>query len=223
MINDWKLGMRMLRYAYGVKMNCIAGGLLLLLEIPAVILGRMDGNGFPPCYVILIMGMLPVQMLFSLSMSAMVLTSPLKKKLQTKIPALVNLTIMWAVYLAGVLLSCIMIWGKPENRGAMYGNLLLLAISLAVVMVYMGVAYKHFILSSVCLLPALCAVIAGGLTGGIRGFLMGVGNRIPLWQAVLWGLAIVTAGAAAEYLLSLLFYKAPMDRIAQSGRLRREI
>ena len=38
MINDWKLGMRMLRYAHGIKMNCIAAGLVMLLEIPAVIL-----------------------------------------------------------------------------------------------------------------------------------------------------------------------------------------
>ena len=120
MINDWKLGMRMLRHAYGVKLNCIAAGLLLLLEVPAVILGRVDGNGFPACYILLVMGMLPVQMLLSLSVSSMVQTSPMKKKLQTKIPALVNLTVMWAVYLAGILLSFSMIWGKPENRGEMY-------------------------------------------------------------------------------------------------------
>ena len=31
MINDWKLGMRMLRYAHGIKMNCIAAGLVMLL------------------------------------------------------------------------------------------------------------------------------------------------------------------------------------------------
>ena len=223
MINDWKLGMRRLRHAYGVKLNCITAGLLLLLEVPAVILGRVDGNGFLACYILLVMGMLPVQMLLSLSVSSMVQTSPMKKKLQTKIPALVNLTVMWAVYLAGTLLSCIMIWGKPENRGEMYGNLLLLALSLAMVMVYMGAAYKHFILASVCLIPVLCTAIAGGLTGGIRGFLMGMGKGIPLWQTALLGLAIVAAGAAAEYLLSLLFYKAPMDRMAQSGRLRREI
>lgn len=135
MINDWKLGMRMLRYAHGIKMNCIAAGLVMLLEIPAVILGRMNGNGFPAFYMLLVAGMLPTQALFSLSVAGMVQASPLKKKLQTKIPALMNFSIMAAIYLTGGLFCGIMVWGKLENREFIYENMIILAIAIAAIMV----------------------------------------------------------------------------------------
>lgn len=222
MINDWKLGMKMLRYAYGIKMNCIAAGLLLLLEIPAVALGRTGGNGFPACYMLMVGGMLPVQMLYSLSMVSMTQASPMKKKLQTKIPALMNFSIMAVLYLAGALLGAVMAWGKPENSGLMYSNLVVLALSLVVVMLYVGVAYKYFILATVGMIPLLCLVLMKGLTGnGVQNILAGI--RIPLWQVILGGLAALALGAVGEYLLSLLVYRAPMDKRAQSGRLRREL
>ena len=165
MINDWKLGMRMLRYAHGIKMNCIAAGLVKLLEIPAVILGRMNGNGFPAFYMLLVAGMLPTQALFSLSVAGMAQASPLKKKLQTKIPALMNFSIMAAIYLTGGLFCGIMCWGKAENREFIYENMIILAIAIAAIMVYMGVAYKHFIAASAGLLPVLCFMMSKGLSG----------------------------------------------------------
>lgn len=222
MINDWKLGMRMLRYAYGVKMNCIAIGLLLLLEIPAIASGRMDGNGFPACYILMVAGMLPVQMLYTLSVASMTQASPMKKKLQTKIPALVNFTMMSAMYLTGGLLSAIMAWGKPENNDLICNNLVMLASSLVVVMLYMGVAYKYMVLATIGMVPLLCIVLIKGLAGNGRlSFLAGSG--ITLWQAIPGGLVILALGAMAEYLLSRLVYKAPMDKLAQTGWLRKEI
>lgn len=40
MMNDWKLGMKMLRYGYGIKMYCILGGIVIVLNIAAIILDR---------------------------------------------------------------------------------------------------------------------------------------------------------------------------------------
>ena len=39
MINNWKLGIKILRYAHGIKMNIIVGIVMLLLNIPVVIAG----------------------------------------------------------------------------------------------------------------------------------------------------------------------------------------
>ncbi len=222
MINNWKLGMRMLRYAYGIKINCIAGGLLLLLEILAIVVARMEWNVFPACYILLIAGMLPVQMLFSLSMAGMTQASPMKKKLQTSIPALMNFSIMAVLYLITVLVCEIMFLGRPEYRDYVYSSLIMQALSLAMIMLYMGLAYKHFILASVGLIPILCTVLSKGLTGEeMLGFLTGKG--LSLWKVIPAGLGILALGAAGEYLLSLLVYRAPMDKMAQGARLRREL
>ena len=222
MINDWKLGMRMLRYAYGVKMNCIAGGLLLLLEIIAIVIGRMEWNVFPACYILLVAGMLPVQMLLSLSLAGMIQASPMKKKLQTGIPALMNFSIMAVLYLVMALVSEIMFLGRAEYRDYIYSSLIMLALSLAMIMLYMGVAYKHFILATVGLVPILCFVLTKGMTGEeMLGFLTGKG--LSLWKVIPGGIGILALGAVPQYLLSLLVYRAPMDKKAQSARLRSEI
>jgi hypothetical protein len=61
-----------------------------------------------------------------------------------------------------------------------------------------------------------------GLSGkGLPNVLSGRGT--PFWQVLLGGFAILAAGAMAEYLLSLLVYRAPMDKMAQSAPLRKEI
>ncbi len=90
------------------------------------------------------------------------------------------------------------------------------------IMVYMGVAYKHFIAASAGLLPVLCFMMSKGLSGkGLPNVLSGRGT--PFWQVLLEGFGILAAGAMAEYLLSLLVYRAPMDKMAQSAPLRKEI
>lgn len=232
MINDWKLGIWMLRYAHNTKMSYIAMGLLLLLEIAAVALGRESGNLFPACYILLVLGMLPGHMLYSLSVAGMVQASPMKKKLQTKLPALMNFSVMSVIYLTGALLCGIMVWGKTDRSDTVCQTLILTARSLAIVMVYMGVAYKHFILATVGLVPALCFTLTRGLWGeemlswglageGLLAFLGG--REVSLWQVIPEGLVILAVGAVAEYLLSLLVYKAPMAKMAQTASLRREL
>ena len=49
------------------------------------------------------------------------------------------------------------------------------------------------------------------------------GVAAPFLAAAALGLGIIAAGGILEYLLSLLVYKAPMSKQAQSASLRREL
>ncbi|MCI9337085.1 MAG: hypothetical protein HFH93_06005 [Lachnospiraceae bacterium] len=220
MMNDWKLGIKMMRYGYGIKTNCIVGGITVVLGIGAAVLGGISGNMFPADYMMLVVGMLPVQVLFSLNITGMVQASPGKKRLQTRIPALINFSVMTVVYLAEILISGIILLIQPQSREGMGKNLLLMAVLMAAIMLYTGVAYKYFIISSLCVVPVICIGLSGGIIGDSRltDFLA---IDISLGQAVAAGLALLIAGALGQYLISLLIYRAPLDKMGQVAPLRR--
>lgn len=221
MINDWKLGMKMLRYGYGIKLNCVMGGVIIVLAIAAIALGGATGNNLPAGYMLLVVGLLPVQVLVSLNITGMVQASPCKKKLQTSVPALITFSIMTLVYLVDVLASSLMILIRPQSREWMGESLFIMAILLAVTMVYTGVAYKYFWLASLCMIPIICIGLTAGLHDDrdLLDFLTPRG--IVFWQAALSGLVILAAGALGQYLVSLLVYKVPLDKMGQAAPLRK--
>ncbi len=221
MINDWKLGMKMMRHAYGIKMNCILGGMILVLGIASIALGGTVRDVFPATYLVMAAGMLPTQMLYSLSITGMIQASPMKKKLQTSIPAMVNFTIMSAMYLVTVLIYGIMLTGKPEEQSYACMNLIMLAFMLAVVMFYMGVAYKYFIIASVIMIPILCLTLSTGLTNKEWLYQLLAWEKFRFWQTAVGGIGILAVGAVLQCLSSLLVYKAPIDKLSQSAFLRR--
>lgn len=221
MINDWKLGMKMMRYAYGIKINCILGGIMLALGIAAIALGGTVRDAFPATYMILAVGVLPVQMLYSLSITGMLQASPMKKKLQTSIPAMVNFTIMSAMYLVIVLIYGIMLIGNPEEQSWACLNLVMLVFMMLVIMFYTGVAYKHFIIASAIIIPILCFTLSTGLTNKEWLFHFLALEKYSFWQAVVGGIGLLAIGAFIQYLSSLLVYKAPIDKMSQSVLLRR--
>ncbi len=220
MMNDWKLGMKMLRYGYGIKMYCILGGIVIVLNIAAIILGGTTGNAIPSGYMLLVVGMLPVQVLFSLNITGMVQASPCKKKLQTSVPALLNFSIMTVMYLCEALVCGIMILVNPQCREWMGKTLVLMAGLLAVTMLYMSVAYKYFVVPSLCLIPIICIGLTGGIIGDGRLTDL-LKTDFSLGQAVLAGLALLIVGALGQYFISLLVYKAPLDKMSQAAPLRK--
>lgn len=221
MINDWKLGIKIMRYAHGIKINCILGGFMLVLAILSSVLAGTVRDALPATYFILVVGMLPVQMLYSLSITGMVQTAPIKKKLQTKIPAMVNFSITAVMYLVVVLIYGIMLIGNPTNRSWVCRNLMILSLMIAIVMLYMGVAYKYFIVATVLMMPLLCTALSTGLLQEkwILDFVPW--ERFTFWQATLGGIVILAVGGFMQYLLSLLVYKAPIDKLSQVATLRR--
>ena len=87
MINDMKLGIRLLRYGFGIKTNLVllivftaADLLCFALELAGITM-PLDG------FMLLACAMIPGQILFTLNAVDIVLASPARKKLQTSVPA----------------------------------------------------------------------------------------------------------------------------------------
>lgn len=221
MINDMKLGIRLLRYGYGIKTNlvllivCTAADVLCFALELAGITTPLDG------YLLLACAMVPVQILFSLNAVDIVLASPARKKLQTSVPAVMSLCATLAAYLIIVLKKAVIILIHPDKTAQSAVMLSFLAFLAAVIMVFTGVLYKSF--------PAFL-VMCFSLSGFVSFFMMSLlrsdflGEDMgALVRGALIGAVLILAGGALEYVLSILFYKKPVSKKTLGGKLSREL
>ncbi len=220
MINDMKLGIRLLRYGFGIKTNlvllivCTAADLLCFALELAGITTPLDGFMLLACVI-------PVQILFTLNVVDIVLTSPARKKLQTSVPAVMTLCTTLAAYLIVVLKEAVIVLIHPDKTAQSAMRLVFLGVLVAVIMAFTGVLYKSF--------PALL-VMYFSLSGFISFFMMPIlrsdflgEDRGSLVRAALIGVVLILAGGALEYALSVLFYKKPVSKKVLGERLSREL
>ncbi len=219
MINSWKLGLKSIRYAYGKTSNCIMMIVFFLLGLVFYAMPDSTGNGFLGGYMLMCVALMPVQMLYSLSVSNLVQSSPFKKKMQTSVPAVFACVNMLVLHIVNILIH----WGHviryPASAQRMTQELLMQILSMLFLMVYMAVAYKFFVIS-MCLFIGIFGPI---YVGKIHTFGLLKTNNLALWQLAVLGLVVIAAGGVIQYMISLLIYKAPMSKMAQSPSLRKEL
>ena len=225
MIKNWKLGMKSIKYAYGIKMNVLVGiAFLALAGVMYITKGQMI-LGLGGDYMLMCVALLPTQMIYSLSASNMVQTSTVRKKLQTSVPAMVTYGNMVIVYLVMILIRLATVFGHPEQMGRIGGELVVIAGLMMLFMVYLGVAYKYFMISIVFVI--ITVLIISPYNNIVENDLFGWVFFSRGWQGIVLsavlGLLLLTAGGVLQYLVSLLIYRKPLSKMAQAAPLRKEM
>lgn len=224
MINNYKLGMKMLWYGSGLVGMMVCCGIFLLLGLAMNIwftaLGIM---GSPGDLLLMLVVMFPVQVIYSLSISNLVQSSPAKKRMQTSVPATVNCFNTIILYLLNALCKFIVITGHPELIGTVCVEMVMLTGFVVLIALYIAVGYKYF----------LASIIAGIIVYIYIITRLNVINKIPseifgssigsFVRVMVIGLVIIVLGGFAQYGISLLVYKAPMSKYAQSAAVRKEM
>lgn len=226
MIKEIKLGIRMLRYAHGLKSNILIGILLLAAGTAACVWGRESGAELLGEYIFIWISVLPAQLLFSLSASNMLQASPMKKKMQTTVPALITWVCMMTMYLLVTAVRAVWIWFRPEEANHIGSRCIITALFMMLVMIYIGIAYKYFLIS-VIMMVLVMLFLNGGMENmfglgffGINGSGMNGPDFVP---AAALGIGFLAVGFLLQYLVSLLLYKAPLSKMALAAPLRREL
>ena len=197
MIKQLKMGMKMLRYAFGIKSSLGLGGVLFVLGI---LFHGTDGIG---SYLILTGGLWIVQLLYSLPVSGMIQTSPWKRELQTSGVAIVSFFSFLFFYLIDAVLLLLF----EQQKVNMIGPCLVIdGIIIFFIMIYCGFAYKFFMVSTILFLVSYFG-------NHIYTWL----NSISLVQGAVIGFALIVLGALVQYAASCLVYKCPLDK---NGQLR---
>ncbi len=225
MVNDLKLAVKSLNYAYNLKVTVTVGMVVVLLCIMILIFGNPEAHFyFYGIYFLVVVGIFPVQLLYSLNASNMVQASSVRKRMQTSAPAALIFASMAAGYLVAALILGVRVLLRPQ-MGADAGRLLLSAVAFMVaIMLYTAIAYKYFIFATMCFVFTFVGLLNVGGSRVVGLFLSRLGGvEIPYLFAFLLGLAAIAAGAALNYLISLLVYKVPVSKKAQTASLRKEM
>lgn len=224
MINNLKLGIKIFRYGSGWVSMMVCSGIFLVLGLLMNIgYDVLEIAGRPGDIFLLFVAVCPIQILYSLSASNFIASSPAKKRMQTSVTATVCCFNMIVMYLVNFLFKVIMLTGHPENIGTACAEMVSLAGLAVLFMLYLAVAYKCFWMSIVGGIAAYFYTIAR--LNGLNVFLPEIfeNSAGSFALALFIGLVIIVLGGFGQYGLALLVYKLPMSKYAQSATVRKEM
>lgn len=217
MIRQFKLGIRLMRYAFGVKLCAGFAILFFLMGILMSFVSAKYGIMASAGLFLIMPGMWLLQLLFSLVSAGMVQASPWNRSLQTSIQTLVGFVGFAASYVVIILLKLPMLSGaSTEMRQSIAAELLLDALLAVVVMIYFGTANKFFVTSTVVFL-----VLFLGLTSVYGMLLFPAASGLSFGAAAAIGGVCLIVGAFLQYGLSVLVYKYPPSKKAQLRSLQK--
>lgn len=218
MINKIKTGIMLCRYGFSFKSN-VAGALIFM--ILGIVMQGFQGNtmSFLGSVYIVLSVVFMYQLICSVSISTMVQTSGYKKQLQTLIPTMTCVPFMMIMYTVSVVMYLFM---KTGNEQYAVENLLMTAIFVFIMQVYTGVAYKYFVVSMCVMMVTIYAFMFN--SDRIMEKLMSILSSLSLnsfGAVIVIGYVAIVVGGVLEYLLSCLFYKKPLSKMAFGAALKR--
>jgi len=217
MINDLKIGFKLMRHGLSFKSSIISSILFLIGGL------MFEASGEPIGIVgsvYAVMGSIMVyQLVQSLTCAGLVQSSSLKKRLQTSISAICTFvcTMIFNTIIVGVKILIGYLNHTPMNEVA--AGILVTGFFLIIIMVYMGTSMKAFLFSTIIFI----------MSCGIVGYFIGMGLGLD-WFAS-WNISIgvsiagsylaVVIGSFLMYLISLAFYKKDYSKTTFDSALKR--
>ncbi len=216
-MENLKMGIKLLRYTYGIKRSialsiifCLLGVIIEIMDYKYI----TEGTG---ALLMMIAVMYPLQLISSLSVTNFVQTSKWKKKLQTAIPTIINFICILVMYMVLVVLKLYQMENVDvERRQEITISVIAIALLAMTLSIYCSIAFK-FMFASILIL--------------IVGFFIGISMGIPIlvfwdidisfWQATGIGVVVLMIGTFIQYGVSLLMYKYPMAKSAQPRDLQK--
>ena len=227
-MKDLIKGLKLFRYGLQAKMIIILAIIFFVLGILFEFTDFSGSNLFSLGALYLsLTGMYIYQLVFTTTVSKLAQSSPLKKKLQTSIPAMITLGSSLFVLTVYVVIRCLRMTPEfLEDNGITwvnaYSTILFMGIFIFIFLVYCAFSYKSFVFSLIVLIAIFALYIAVydtqfSIANFCAKLLIDDSNPI-LVIAVTY--AIVLLGGLLCYLFSLLLYKKDINDLSVRYALR---
>lgn len=212
MIKQLKLGFSMMRYTYGMKMCVIIAGICLLFGFAA----ELFQVGITGALLFIVGGIWAIQLISSLGVSSMIKTSKYAKAIETAIPAWINFAIYFVCYVVVIACKLPRLFGASEEIiEHMVNELLVYGIAAVVIMVFCGIAYKLFVISTIAIF-----VVCFGVNLLVGSSCL-PDIKVSFGAAAVIGFVCLVVGALLQYGVSVLLYRVPLSKNAQLRGLQK--
>lgn len=214
MMNNLKMGMKLLRYTYGTGIS--VGLSIVFLIVGIAIYFVMPAGWFAGGFFLMAVGMWPLQMLFSMVVPDIVQTSPWKKALQIKVLPRVGIACMSVTNIIVFLLNLITLSQNPRLEDTMSAVMLYTGICAMLLLCYMAGALKYFNLSTVIFLVLYLVIM---WSDGFFSTLINL--EIPYPLAVIISFGLIWLGGALSHVMYCLLYRRPVAKGSQMNGLKK--
>lgn len=211
-INDFILGMKLIRYGFRPKMNL--GLCLFFIIIGVVVEIGSKGTEFLGIFYMLLSGLYAFQMIISMDISTFVQTSKMKRALQTSVPIITGAMVSFIVYTFIVIERLILASIYPEESVAIINSLFMAILLVGITLIYEGICYKFFGLATGLMIVAVFGVI------GFCNIVLG-DTAVPISTGaiVAIGYGVIVVFGIIAYLLCRALYKVELSKLAFKGIL----
>ncbi len=217
MLKDIKLGFKLLRYGYKLKLNVIMFVFFAVSGIASDIMSK--GTSIIGGVYFMMCGMFTFQLIMSMDVSELIQSTSLKKKLQIYIPVMSSTVINLVVFTFLVIERVILIQNSVADKKQLIFTLFTLDVELLTVYLYTSICYKYYVLGFIVfmvLFMGVFTVFSGAAFVPVSNAVFKLG--LPV--VALLGYIAIFAGGALEILIGELLYKKPLSEFAFRGFFR---
>lgn len=217
MLKELKFGFKMIKYAHGRNAYAIAGIIIFVLGFCSALTGDVPAGS----YLVSVSAVWPTQLFSTLSVSDMVASSKWKRKMQTSITLQITEAVSFLSYLAAFFVC----WYKWKNQiqteTEVTMELLMCILFIISTILYVGVAFKFFMLGTICFLLVV-------YTGAIFSEISVIMNLeflqvLSFGKVALCGLFLIPIAGCIQYGITSLCYKKEISKYSQTRSLRKKM
>lgn len=216
MIDDLKLGIKTLKYAYGTKSTIFGVVCSILFGVLMCIMNVCFESKFPGGYFFILVVLFVTQLAASLGVAALISSSPKKKNFHVGILSAISVLTTLIMFFSCVITELILSLIFPQKISFISSQILCTAVLAAIVLQYVAISYKFFVIGTIIFLTEFLCFMRYGL---ITEF--GYGNARYLALATLIGLAIIALASVVEYIILKLLYRFPVSKMSQNAFVRK--
>lgn len=209
MLKDIKLGFKLLKYGYKLKLNVIMLVFFAIFGIASEIFSK--GTSIIGGVYFMMSGMFTFQLIMSMDISELIQSTSLKKKLQIYIPVLASTVINLILFTIFVVERVVLIQMGVADKTQIIYTLFMLDVILLITYLYTSICYKYFVLGFILFMVMFMAAFMG-----FADTIAALG--LPV--IALFGYIAIFVGGALEILIGELLYKKPLSEFAFRGFFR---
>ena len=202
---------KLCKYSFKFKTNTVFLGVFFVIGLINEIVTK--GTQYLGGFYIVICSIYMFQFVMSLSMSDMIQSSGIGRRIQLDIPVKLNVVMSVVLYTALIIFRIIMTGMHPELANEIAVSLLMIDVMFFVLFIYTAFVYKYF-LASVLIFCFTFVFITSGLNiiNNLELF-----SNVTLTDAIVGGYIVILIGAILQYLICRLLIRVPISQRAFRG------
>lgn len=164
-------------------------------------------------FYVVLCSMYMFQFVMSLSMSDMIQSSGIGRRIQLDIPVKLNFTLSFILFTALIIFRTIMAGRYPEKANEIAISLFMIDILIFQMFLYTAFVYKYFLASIIVFCLAI-AIITAGLTFVTN---LDLFKGLTLNTSIILGYVLIVTGTVLQYLICRLLIRKPVSQRAFRG------